>query len=85
MTIVTVCKERMVTEDVKSRVDATGVTWESQKSQLTKLIHLTQELIYLLSVRPHYEISTNYPILVWGDTAEMCFLSSGREVTMIKV
>jgi len=30
-------------EDVKSRVDATGVTWESQKAVITKLNHLTQE------------------------------------------
>lgn len=74
----------MVTEDVKSRVDATGVTWESQKSAVTKLIHLTQELTYLLSSRPHYEIITNYPILVWGDTAEMYFLSSGRQGSVIK-
>lgn len=56
----------MVTEDVKNRVDATGVTWKSQKSALIKLIHLTQELIYLLSARPHYEIITNYPIISLG-------------------
>lgn len=66
MTIVIACKERMVTEDVKSRVDATGVTWESQKSLVVKLIHLIEELTYMLSAWPHYKIITNYPKLVWG-------------------
>lgn len=85
MTIVIVCKERMVTEDVNSRVDATRVTWCPQKSAVTTLIHLTQELTYLSSARPHYGIITNYPVLVWGDAAEMYFLSSGREGSVISV
>lgn len=38
-----------MTEDVKSRVDATGVTWESQKSLVVKLIHLIEELTYMLN------------------------------------
>lgn len=49
MAIVIFCKERMGTEDVKSRVNATGVTWESQKSAVVKLIHLIEALTYLLS------------------------------------
>lgn len=39
----------------------------------------TEELTNLLSARPHYDIITNCPTIVWGDTAEMCFLASGRD------
>lgn len=34
--------------------------------------------MYLLSARPHYEVTTNFPMLVFGETAGMHFLSSSN-------